>query len=455
MRSPIRSRAVLLLLAAFALTLFTAAPAHAAFTMTTTVSDKRVVIDWPDVTTTAGDFYDVYRNGTWLKYLDLPTSAYTDTAVNNGTTYTYVVRVYRRNADGTITKVDESAPASATPQGVGFNCFSVTTLAAGARPPACWRPYGDNTPFNRMISASATLHPNSANIVSYMTQGNTRAPAKMVANNGGYDYNHANYFAKSTDPLYTINCREPWGTCEPQGKQYRIPAQAKPAGYLLSGTGPDKHISVVQPDGVTTLDLWQSDTPSGTGGTLSASWGGISELNGTGGGSNATAAMWGGFAGVIRAEEMQAGRINHALFAVVPCTNGFVFPAEKGAATCTGNTNAPPNGARIQLDMTQAEIDALTVPTWKKVILRALREYGAIVGDTGGGNIMFGLQFESGMVDRAFGRTEGMEAYGAAQGVPTWLNPDTGRTERIFDLAPGVSWSRMRVVGTCVSQGTC
>jgi len=184
-------------------------------------------------------------------------------------------------------------------------------------------------------------------------------------------------------------------------------------------------------------------------------YGRVAQVNGSGLGSGSTAANFSGFAGTIRAEQMEAGKINHALFAVVPCTKSWIYPADKGAAEC-GAANAPPNGARLQLNMTAAEIDALAVPAWKKVILRALREYGMIVGDTGGGSIAFGLQFESGMVDRAFGRAEKMDQYAAAQGLPTWFNSSIGRTQHVFDLAPGVDWAgKLRVVDACVSQGTC
>ena len=45
-------------------------------------------------------------------------------------------------------------------------------------------------------------------------------------------------------------------------------------------------------------------------------------------GSNATAASFALAAGVIRAAEIRAGRIDHALFAQIKCTSGrAVYPA--------------------------------------------------------------------------------------------------------------------------------
>lgn len=351
----------------------------------------------------------------------------------------------------TSTERKPTAQRASTPS--GFSCFDLADLRQGERPPACWRPFADDSPFNRPIPAAAPLDPSSEQIVGFLSLYG--GPANLVSGGGGSssDYSHANYFADWDDPVYTIHCTNDWGKCEPEDKQFRIPAAALPAGHESSDPGLDHHLSVAQPDGVV-LDLWRAEIPSGDGGTLDAAWGGLSEIDGSGLGSNATAAMFSGFAGTIRAEELAVGRIDHALFAVVGCTNGHVYPAAQSASEC-GASDAPPNGARLQLDMTGAEIDALAVPAWKKTILRALSRYGMIVGDTGGSGA-FGLQFESGIVDRAYDRPERIDRFAAAAGVPRRRRDDTGRLEHVFDLNAGVDWAaRLRVVDPCVSAGTC
>jgi hypothetical protein len=334
-----------------------------------------------------------------------------------------------------------------------FDCFDLAELAPGERPPACWRPFADASPFNRPLPAAPLLDARSDRIIAFMARYG--APDNLAANSGGSatDFAHANYFADGDDPVYEIHCTNDWGTCEPEGRRFRIPAAALPAGYESGDPELDHHLSVAQPDG-TTLDLWRAERPSGSGGTLDAAWGGLSRIDGDGLGSNATAAQFGGFAGAIRPEELAAGRIDHALFAVVPCTAGYVYPAAATAAGCDSG-DAPPNGARLQLAMTADEIAALAVPRWKQTVLTALARYGMIVGDTGG-NGAFGLQFESGAVDRAYGRRERIDRYAAAARLPTNFNDATGREERVFDLAGGVDWEgRLRVVHPCVSAGTC
>ena len=88
------------------------------------------------------------------------------------------------------------------------------------------------------------------------------------------------------------------------------------------------------------------------------------------------------------------------------------------------------------------------MPRWKKTILRALATYGAYVGDTGGGG--FNFQFQSGSTYTSFGGTDRLV---------DWASREPGVTayqgKYIFDLAPGVDWSRLRVIEPCVAQGTC
>ena len=71
------------------------------------------------------------------------------------------------------------------------------------------------------------------------------------------------------------------------------------------------------------------------GGTLSFGWGGRTLIDGNGRCSGATGSQFGNMAGSIRAQEMAAGRIDHALFMVVNCdSGGFVYPAGKSGRAC-------------------------------------------------------------------------------------------------------------------------
>jgi hypothetical protein len=154
--------------------------------------------------------------------------------------------------------------------------------------------------------------------------------------------------------------------------------QGGQAAATGSPSDPDAHLTLVDVDSGWEYDLWQvqrSPIRSRDGAQLNISWGGRARIDGSGLAADAngqgTAAGFGNLAGRIRAEELLGGAINHALFIVIDCDNGsFVYPARAHDKPCaTDVANAPPMGARLQLAMSRAEIDALPVPEWKKILL--------------------------------------------------------------------------------------
>ena len=328
---------------------------------------------------------------------------------------------------------------------VSLDSCSWGSFSASRQPGACWRPYGDASPFNTPV-AGKPLASNSAAIVGRLTWASPH-PDKVTTGNSGTagDWSHPIYYSQPSDPLYTIDCTEPWGTCEIEGMQVRIPAQAEPAG------GSDGHMAVIDQASGWEYDFWQVASKPAGGGTISISWGGrtaIGTADADGRDSNATAAHFGLAAGVIRPSELAAGEINHALFMVVKCTSGTsVYPAGPGAGSaCADKTNAPAMGQHFYLDMTDAEIEALSVPAWQKTILRAMARYGLYVGDTGGGG--WGIQFESGSSFTSFGQTDPWVALGDQLGATKWTDPSSGRSLRIWDLKNAAPWASKLKVAT-------
>jgi hypothetical protein len=265
-----------------------------------------------------------------------------------------------------------------------------------------------------------------------------------VAPDTSSDWYHPTYYNSASDPLYTVHCVK--YACAIEGLQVRIPVQARPAA------GGDGHMTVVDQSSGWEWDFWQVQSRSSSGGTLDISDGGRTLIEGDGLGSDANAGQWGLLGGIIRAPEMQAGHIDHALFMVVGCTHsGYVYPAEGDAGHCSDQTNAPVDGQLLQLDMTDSQIDALAVPAWKKTILRALAHYGAYVGDTGG-NEAFSLQFESGSTYTSFGVTDPMVTFASQQ--TSGVSGSGGKW--YFDLASGVDWAdHLRVLDPCVARASC
>jgi hypothetical protein len=324
--------------------------------------------------------------------------------------------------------------------GAGWNGFG-----AGNWPGAGWRPYADSSPFNQPIG-KATVHPNSPALVAGALQWGS--PSDITAGTAGTsdDWGHPVYFAQPGDPVYVLRATEPWGRNALTGLRIAIPALARPAG------GGDGHMTVVTPDGWE-YDFWRAEAPPAGGGVFEFAWGARVRILGSGLGGGATAARFASLAGVIRPEELAAGRIDHALFIVLRCsgsatgfgygahqsrsrwTGGFVYPAQAGAGSCgRQDPSLPPLGARLQLAMSSAQIAALGVPPWKRAILTAFARYGGYVGDTGGPG--FAVAVQSSATYTSFGAPDRLVQVAQGAGITA----SHGRYA--LDLADGVDWRR-------------
>jgi hypothetical protein len=319
-------------------------------------------------------------------------------------------------------------------------------LSLAATVLASCRPYGDASPFNRPLPASPKLLSNSDQIVERLDGWGRVQQLEVGQADTRADYFHPLYAAGPRDPLYTVHCLRWTSSCEVEGMRVRIPSAARPAG------GADGHLAVLDPDGWE-YDFWQVRSKPAGGGTLEVSHGGRTRFDGDGLESDATAAEFGLAAGVIGANEMEARRIDHALFVHVRCTSGrSVYPAAAGTtgSVCSDGTNAPPLGARLWLSLTDAQIDALPVPAWKKTILHALHRYGAYVGDTTGGSASWGVQAVSGSSFTSYGGQDPWVQFARKAGADHWDGL------WYFDVDGGVDWRRyLEVVDPCTARGAC
>lgn len=363
------------------------------------------------------------------------------------------------------------------------------TFRAGNWPPACWRPYADTSPFNTKVPNNPTLLPNSSAIVARVFGTNPADPYLIPrikrpnhitaprSGTGGEPTYYTHFVSRQDDPEYELHCTMVrWGTCPIEGHKIRIPGGAqvegnRPAQATNSDAyrnEPDAHLTVIDQDSGYEYDLWQvHKNPIQGGGRLEFSWGGRTRIGGSGvaEAGNATAAHFGNLAGRIRAEELAANRIDHALFIVIDCDNGGppLPPAKGKGRPCEerfghpdANVNAPPMGAHFWLDMTEAEIDGLNISTWKKTILKAMHEYGAFLGDTGAQGY-FALEAEGGNQYLSLGAYEDQWwTFGQNNGWE-FFAPDDAFVGKLYG-DPGVDWdaaiwSRMRVLQPCDAEG--
>jgi hypothetical protein len=326
----------------------------------------------------------------------------------------------------------------------GFGSFAVSDWPSGH-----WRPYAADSPINKPVPASPRIHPNSAAYVARLLS--LGGIGKVIGNvKPKYDWQVPYYFSSPSDPLFTLDFSENWGATSGYGSvgksiegKIRIPDAARYAGQGSGQTYPDAHLTVIDQSSGWVYDLYEVQSKPAGGGTIVSRWAGRTRIDGSAfDGGEATA--WGGgrLAGVVRAQEWMAGKINHALYVVAKCTTGgYVTPAYHGAARCSDTTNALPTGARLWLDYSEAEIAAAAWPEWKKTLVRAWANYGGYVGDTGGSGFN-PVQIESPETYRSFGYADPLVDWAETQHGVVWLG-----SQPVFDLASGIDWAgRLRVL---------
>jgi hypothetical protein len=105
--------------------------------------------------------------------------------------------------------------------------------------------------------------------------------------------------------------------------------------------------------------------------------------------------------------------------------------------------------------MTDAEIRALKLPSWKQAIYMAMSHYGLIVGDTGGGS-SWSIQFESDSTYTSFGAKPLLARFAAANQSPDGWQEDAGGRFTLHVDDPRIDWARrLRLVAPCVSEASC
>jgi hypothetical protein len=83
-------------------------------------------------------------------------------------------------------------------------------------------------------------------------------------------------------------------------------------------------------------------------------------------------------AGLVRYEEVAAGRIDHAIRLTVPrSADSFLWPARHAAGSGGGTV---PMGLRLRL---KAGVNIAAMPTQARVVAQAMKTYGVIVADNG------------------------------------------------------------------------
>lgn len=382
-----------------------------------------------------------------------------------------------------------SASPTSTPPTAPTAPPAPPVLTNGVAWPASFQPYAGSPVWSTTVQANPSYDPNSAAIIAAWFPGAGNGFPVRNQEPGPYDYSHPIYFAGSSDPTVNVSCAS-GGGCVTSGldafaASMQIPAVARAAETNGNGAG-DSHIGVVQPNGgEDDVYCWNSgpsptcDQPAGgitsnwtSGATFGPSYSadtcgnflsGPGQLPvGTIGNTTAGGACEG--AGLLSPQQLIAGYINHALFLIVNCANGNVYPAESAAATNPCSGTGPALGARLWYDVPDATTNASTaLKPWEKAILNALHDYGGyVMDDVNGGAIGQGVQFLPESEEPAYRYGKGDQWSGlAAQGWTAASIPGApagyARWTGADPWAPsGVNLNaHLHVLNVCVTLGSC
>lgn len=363
-----------------------------------------------------------------------------------------------------ISTADASEIPTESPLGRG--------LINGRDYPLSFRPYAPTSPWNTKVSARPRIALYSAGVISREFASATAMIRNQEA--GPNDYGRPIFYATNADPLINVVCNKYCPTTIPLS-QMRIPAKARPSG------GTDAMMAVIQPNGQED-DFWAAYGSPGsdpkwtaphdeqtrdwrTGDTLTA--GAAADcgnfITGTGFIAKPPGADAGGSClagGIIQANELAAGHIDHALFVLLECAIGDQYPATKGAITqqCTSGIGAP-LGGRLWLDIPAAQIEKMPgLAPWEKAILVAFNEYGGYFIDNGSGGPYatgFGLMLASTQAPYSFGQPDPFARLGwqpvrpAGSLLTRWIAADSWHPAGI-DFAAHMHW-----LDVCSAEARC
>lgn len=279
---------------------------------------------------------------------------------------------------------------------------------------------------------SGTHSRSAAKVAELLTIGTKPANIVVDAGSSPNAFGHSSHavcWNSSTDPSFVIDQTGVSGVYiagSVEGLSVKIPELAIPGQ-----DGFDYHLGVIdQTAGKEWAFFKVASKPSG-GGTITCEVAGRSDIGDASGTGFTSPAPAFGFstqaattitAGCIRGEELEAGEINHALFGVVngSSRSGVHVPPSARTDLYGTETNKIELGNRFVLNLSETQIDALSIAPWEKIVYKALSNYGCIICD-GGGTPGAWVRFQYVSVDSygPFGQTDPLITYAAAHDAST------------------------------------
>ena len=256
----------------------------------------------------------------------------------------------------------------------------VVAPAASAAPP-----FAPDSFWNTPVPSDAPIDPRSADYVAEIQRQLTVVDPYINTNR----YSAPVYTVPADHPTVPVVLDSPYAAADLRAawEQVPIPADAAPA------QGTDGHMVVYQPS---TDTMWEFYRARKLADGWHASWGGRMTKVSTNPGYFTTPSNWGATAtsmpllgGLIRLDELAAGRIDHALALAIPdsATGSYSWPAQRTDGALD-SPNAIPEGTRFRIDPS-LDLDSLQMAPVVRMIAEAAQRYGIVLRDKGGAVTFF------------------------------------------------------------------
>lgn len=240
--------------------------------------------------------------------------------------------------------------------------------------------FSATSPFNSPIPPNPEIDPDSDNFLSLMRTSASQGPVLALD-----AWSVPVYFPQPTTPRLDVPLTADWA---PARLMKGVPLPS----FALPDPEEDAHLVVLDLENMIEYDFWGFRRAGD--GSVSAAWGNALSLDGPGVYPTGFSARGSGLAllgGVIWPQELESGRIGHALiFSYDFCRAGGPVPPATESDGDIEEAWALPEGARVQLDPA-LDIDGLGLTPVEATIARAMQEYGLYLADSGGGFTLYGI----------------------------------------------------------------
>ncbi|MGA8152763.1 MAG: hypothetical protein WB952_17570 [Terriglobales bacterium] len=241
-----------------------------------------------------------------------------------------------------------------------------------------FRPFPADNAWNQDVSTAA-VDPNSDAIINFIGSNVGLHPDFGSGQYQGSSMGIPYAVVSGTQSLVNINFTAYGDESDPGPMP--IPGNAQIEGYPNPGSG-DRHVLVIDNANCFLYELYGSypnDDGSWNVGS-SAVWDLQSDEQRPWTWTSADAAGLSIFAGLVRYDEVAAGKIQHAIRFTLPQTAAAMVPPASHWASTSSNPLAPPMGMRMRL---KASYDISGFSANVQAILSGLKKYGIILADNG------------------------------------------------------------------------